>query len=157
MRQRQPSRTFHFCPSSACVPCPSHVSFPILGTLHIWVPGVPLQPYPAAPHNTLHGRQRQSDTRLLSSFLYICHLSFRHSLFVLLCMHQLFQIEPTVEMEIIPTSQWLKGNNVLLLEALLSFLLLLRESLWLRCPFHHGFPINIEIRGYVAADSTKAL
>lgn len=45
-----------------------------------------------------------------------------------LCMHQLLQIEPTIEMEIIPTSQWLQGSKFLLLEALLWFLLFLRES-----------------------------
>lgn len=46
-----------------------------------------------------------------------------------LCVHPFFQSEPTVETEInVPTSQRLKGNKFLLLEALLSFLLFLRES-----------------------------
>lgn len=81
----------------------------------------------AAPHNTLHGRQSQGDTRLPSSLLYICHL-YSPLCSSHLCMHQLFPIEPTIEMEIILTSQWLKGNNFLLSKALLSFLLFLRES-----------------------------
>lgn len=35
---------FTSVPAASASPCPSHVSFSILGALHIWVPGVPLQP-----------------------------------------------------------------------------------------------------------------
>lgn len=46
-----------------------------------------------------------------------------------LCVHQFFQPELTIETETnVPTSQRLKGNKFLLLEALLSFPLFLRGS-----------------------------
>lgn len=60
---------------------------------------------------------KANDTALLRSILYICHFYFYVLCSSYLCMHELSQIEPTIEMEIIPVSRWLKGNNFLLFEA----------------------------------------
>ena len=58
-----------------------------------------------------------NDTTLLCSILQICHFYFYFLCSSYLCMHDLPQIEPTIEMEIIPVFQWLKGNNVFVSEA----------------------------------------
>ncbi len=60
---------------------------------------------------------KANDTALLRSILYICHFYSYVLCSSYLCMHELSQIEPAIEMEIIAVSQWLKGNNFLLFEA----------------------------------------
>lgn len=73
----------HFCPSTASVSpvphtCPSPSSVPFTSGS----PGSLFNLIQVAPHNTLHGRQSHSDSRLLCSFLCICHFYFRRSLFL---------------------------------------------------------------------------
>lgn len=68
------------------------------------------------------------DTPILCSILYIHHFHFYLLCSSHLCTQQLSQTEATIEMEIILVSQGLRGNNFLLFEAYMSFLLVLGES-----------------------------
>ncbi len=92
---------------------------------------------------------KANDTALLCSILYICHFYFYRLCSSYLSMHELSQIEPAIEMEIILVFRWLKGNNFLLLEARLSWLLFLWESYGCVALLTRVFNINNEFRGYV--------
>lgn len=99
-------------------------------------PRCPSPPCPLGPLVTLSMQARTipfmvhkaNGSVVLCSILYICHFYFDVLCSFRLCMHELSQIETTIEMEITPMSWWLKGCNFLLFEAELSCLLFLGDS-----------------------------
>lgn len=113
-----------------------------------------------SPCNLIHTipfmGHKANDTRLFCSILFICHFYSSALCSPYLSMHDLSQIETAIEMEIIPDSHWLKGNNFLLFEAYLSCSLFLRESYGCVALFTKVFNINIEFRWICAPWSRSA-
>lgn len=68
------------------------------------------------PHTIPFMAHKAKDSAQFYSILYICHFYPCALCSPYLCMHELSQIEPAIEMEIISVSQGLEGNNFLLLE-----------------------------------------
>lgn len=99
--------------------CPLTVTcvLPHPGRPSLLCPRGPLAILSLQPRTIPFMGHKASDTTVLCSILYICHFYFYVLCSSYLCMHELSQIEPTIEMEIIPVSQWRRGNNFLLFKA----------------------------------------
>lgn len=111
-----------------CVPCLSKMSFLIVGALHFSCPMGPLVTLSMQTNTIPFNGHKADDTGLHCYLLYICHFNSCALCSSYLCMHELFQIEPTIEKEITRVSQWLEANNFLPFRVYLSCLLFLWQS-----------------------------
>lgn len=99
----------HFTSVSVRPLCP----LPVTCVLpHPWCPSLPcpkglLVTLSMQPHTIPFMGHKAKDTRFLCSILYIYHFYSAALCSFYLCMHELSQIEPAIEMEIIPVSRLL--------------------------------------------------